>query len=63
MNKLLLDGQEVEEGEWLEHPFEHGSVVSIDYVNREVHVYDGKEGWTLSEENGNLGSLKFVTQD
>lgn len=58
--KLTLNGQEVQIGDWLEHPFEHASVVDIDFDTREVHVYDGREGWTLSEENENLGDLKFV---
>ena len=58
----MLDGKEVEKGEWLEHPFEHGCVMSIDHVNKEVHVYDGREGWTLSEEYGNLEDLTFVTE-
>ena len=62
IHKLILDGKEVEKGEWLEHPFEHGCVVGIDFEGKEVHVYDGREGWTLSEEFGNLDRLTFVTE-
>jgi hypothetical protein len=62
MPKLMLNGREIVKGDWLNHPFEHGSVISIDHVNKEVHVYDGKEGWTLSEKFGNLGELTFVTE-
>ena len=58
----MLNGEEIVYGDWLDHPFEHGSVVGIDHVNKEVHVYDGKEGWTLSEEYGNLEGLTFVTE-
>lgn len=61
-HKLILDGKELKKGEWLEHPFEHGSILNIDFMKKEVHVYDGKEGWTLSEEYGNLEGLTFVTE-
>ena len=60
MSKLILDNKEVVKGEWLDHPFEHGCVMQIDYINKEVHLYDGKEGWTLSERTNSLDTLKFV---
>jgi len=56
----FADSEAVEVGVWLEHPFEHGCIMSIDYELEEVHVYDGKEGWTLSSANNNLEPLKFV---
>ena len=61
-NKLILDGKELVYGNWLEHPFEHGSIVGIDFELKEVYVYDGREGWTLSEQYGNLDGLTFVTE-
>jgi hypothetical protein len=61
MKLLTFAGSEaIEVGVWLEHPFEHGCIMSIDYELEEVHVYDGREGWTLSSANGNLAPLKFV---
>lgn len=59
MNKLTLNGTEVLVGQWLEHPFEHGCVLNINFDTHEVDVYDGREGWTLSEAHDNLGDLKF----
>ena len=61
-NKLILDGKELVYGNWLEHPFERGSIVGINFKLKEVYVYDGREGWTLSEEFGNLEGLTFVTE-
>lgn len=62
MNKLLLNGQELVRGDWLFEPFERGSIVHINFEDKEVYVFNGKEGWTLSEENGNLEGLQFVVQ-
>lgn len=61
-NKLVLNGVELEKGDWLEFPFERGSIVGIDFKKKEVHVYDGQEGWTLSEWYENLGDLQFVAE-
>lgn len=64
MKQLTFAGSEaLEEGVWLEHPFEHGCIVGIDYELEEVHVYDGHEGWTLSSANDNLAPLRFVNDD
>ena len=61
MKQLTFGGSEaIEVGVWLEHPFEHGCIMSIDYELEEVHVYDGHEGWTLSTARGNLAPLRFV---
>ena len=64
MKQLTFANTEaLEVGVWLEHPFEYGCIVGIDYQLEEVHVYDGHEGWTLSSANDNLEPLKFIDSD
>jgi hypothetical protein len=63
MKQLVLKGLVVKEGTILSFPDvdEGGVVVGIDYQLEEVYLYDGKEGWTVSSEYGNLRNLKFET--
>ena len=52
MPKLIIEGKEVEKGDWIvvkgDGWEEEGSVVSID--EDEINMYDGKEGWTVDRE-------------
>jgi hypothetical protein len=60
--QLMLGDRVIETGSMLSWPdvAEGGVVVGIDYDLQEVYVTDCREGWTCSEENENLGKLKFV---
>ncbi len=52
MPKLIIEGKEVEKGDWIvvkgDGWEEEGSVVSID--EDEINMYDGNEGWTVDRE-------------
>ena len=52
MPKLMIDGKEVEKGDWIivegDGWSEEGCVVDID--EDEINMYDGKEGWTVDRE-------------
>ena len=52
MPKLIIDGKEVEKGDWIivegDGWSEEGCVVDID--EDEINMYDGKEGWTVDRE-------------
>jgi len=49
MPKLIVEGKELEKGDWIvvegDGWEEIGSVVDID--EDEINMYDGKEGWTV----------------
>tara|TARA_R110002050_G_scaffold240997_1_gene377354 strand:+ start:293 stop:475 length:183 start_codon:yes stop_codon:yes gene_type:complete len=52
MPKLMIDGKEVEKGDWIivegDGWSEEGCVVDID--DDEINMYDGKEGWSVDRE-------------
>jgi len=52
MPKLMIDGKEVEKGDWIivegDGWSEIGCVVDID--EDEINMYDGKEGWCVDRE-------------
>jgi|LauGreDrversion4_2_1035121.scaffolds.fasta_scaffold1249842_1 hypothetical protein len=63
--KLMLGSRELEKGDVLDYSDvgynnDAGVIVGINFEEEEVYMYDGKEGWTCSEENENLGNMKFV---
>jgi len=52
MPKLIVEGRELEKGDWIvvegDNWIEDGAVVSIDA--EEINMYDGKEGWTVKRD-------------
>jgi len=61
MKQLLYCGEILSIGNCIEDGMgvEGGTIVGIDYDAEEVHVFDGKEGWTMSEEYDNMGPYAF----
>jgi hypothetical protein len=52
MPKLMIDDKEVSKGDWIivegDGWSEIGCVVDID--DKEINMFDGKEGWTVNRE-------------
>ena len=52
MPKLIVEGKEVEKGDWIvvegDNWEEIGCVVDID--EDEINMYDGKEGWSVDRD-------------
>jgi hypothetical protein len=58
--KLKYDNEIVNKGDVVvDGDGEEGVIVDIDFENKVVSLYDCKEGWYVSEENENMGSLSF----
>jgi hypothetical protein len=58
--KLKYDNEIVNKGDIVvDGDGEEGVIVDIDFENKVVSLYDGKEGWYVSEENENMGSMSF----
>jgi len=53
-NKIVNKGDVVVDGNG-----EEGFIVNIDFENKVVMLKDDKEGWYVSEENENMGSMSF----
>ena len=52
MPKLIVEGREVEKGDWIvvegDNWEEVGCVTDID--DKEINMFDGKEGWTVDRK-------------
>lgn len=58
--KLVSDIRELKIGDFVEDGNgEEGFIVDIDFENKVVLLKDNKEGWYVSEENENMGSMSF----
>jgi hypothetical protein len=58
--KLKYDNEIVNKGDVVvDGDGEEGVIVDIDFENKVVSLYDCKEGWYVSEEYENMGSLSF----
>ena len=65
MKQLTHNGTVLSIGDIIadEADVEGGTIVGIDYETEEVHVFDGKEGWTMCDDYDNMGGYTFENVD
>ena len=56
----IKNKKEIKINDWTERLLEDGNVVDIDYENKIVLIYDGKEGWEIKGDYLKENGIMFV---